>query len=103
MPITLQIQSWIFIVLFGALVLLELWALLNALRFPPGAYVAADKRTKIFWVLLTAGAVLLGLIALWGAGSMLFGIAGIIMAGVFLADVLPALRRVMSRAQGRSR
>src|SRR5699024_4537948 len=36
-----------------------------------------------------------------GRGSnMLFMLAGVIIAGIFLADVLPALKRVMGRAQG---
>ena len=31
---------------------------------------------------------------------MLFMLAGVIIAGIFLADVLPALKRVMGRAAG---
>ena len=31
---------------------------------------------------------------------MLFMIAGVVIAGIFLADVLPALKRVMGRAAG---
>ena len=31
---------------------------------------------------------------------MLFMLAGVIIAGIFLADVLPSLKRVMGRAQG---
>ena len=54
------IQMWIFLVLAVALLAIEIWALVNALRFRPDAYVAAGKRTKVFWCVLTGVAVLLG-------------------------------------------
>ncbi|UVY85258.1 DUF2516 family protein [Brachybacterium sp. NBEC-018] len=98
-------QLWIFAVLALLLFLVEIWALVNALRFRADAYTAADKRSKVFWGVLTGVAVLLGFLSLpypigSGGSSMLFMIAGIIIAGIFLADVLPALRRVMGRAAG---
>ncbi|MGO1227583.1 MAG: DUF2516 family protein [Brachybacterium sp.] len=98
------IQMWIFLVLAVALLAVELWALVNALRFRPDAYVAAGKRSKVFWCVLTGVSVVLGFLSLpypVGRGSsMLFMIAGVVIAGVFLADVLPSLKRVMGRAQG---
>ncbi|MGP9706769.1 DUF2516 family protein [Brachybacterium sp. AOP24-D1-21] len=98
------IQMWIFLVLAVALLAVELWALVNALRFRPDAYVAAGKRTKVFWCVLTGVSVLLGFLSLpypvGGGSSMLFMIAGVVIAGVFLADVLPSLKQVMGRAQG---
>lgn len=99
------VQQWIFAALALALFVTELWAFLNAVRYRPDAYLAASKRTKSFWMLLTGLAVLLGFLSLpWpiggGGGTLLFMIAGIVIAGVFLADVLPALRAVMGRASG---
>lgn len=100
------IQMWIFAVLALALLAVEVWAFVNAIRFRPDAYVAADKRTKVFWSVLTGVAMLLGFLSLpypigSGGASMLFMLAGIVIAGIFLADVLPALKSVMGRAQGR--
>lgn len=97
------IQVWIFALLALALFAVEVWALVNAIRYRPDAYVAAGKRTKTFWGVLTGVAVLLGFLSLpypvgGGGTSMLFMLGGIIIAGVFLADVLPALKRVMGRA-----
>lgn len=98
------IQMWILAVLALALLAVEVWAFVNALRFRPDAYVAADKRSKTFWSVLTGVSVLLGFLSLpypiGGGSSMLFMLAGVIIAGIFLADVLPALKRVMGRAQG---
>lgn len=98
-------QIWIFAVLALALFAIELWALVTALRFRPDAYVAAGKRTKTFWGLLTGVAALLGFLSIpapigIGGSSMLLMLAGIIIAGIFLADVFPALKRVMGRSQG---
>lgn len=98
------IQHWIFVVLAVALFALEVWAFANALRFRADAYVAASKRTKGFWLALTGGAVVVGFLSLpypLGAGgsSMLLMLIGIVIAGVFLADVLPALRAVMERSR----
>ena len=98
------IQMWIFLLLAVALLAVEVWALINALRFRADAYVAAGKRTKVFWCVLTGVSVLLGFLSLpypvGRGGSMLFMIAGVVIAGIFLADVLPALKRVMGRAAG---
>src|SRR5690625_5769458 len=102
------IQTWLFAVLALALFAIEVWAFINALRFRPDAYVAAGKRTKTFWGILTGVAMLLGFLSLpypigGGGGMFLFMLGGIIIAGIFLADVLPALKQVMGRARGNNR
>ncbi|MDU5963067.1 MAG: DUF2516 family protein, partial [Dermabacter sp.] len=65
----------------------------------------AFKRTKTFWALMTAGALVIGVVTGFGRGvgpfTIMLQIIGFVMAGVFLADVLPALRQVMGNAQGR--
>ncbi|MFC7375238.1 DUF2516 family protein [Brachybacterium sp. GCM10030267] len=99
------IQTWIFAVLALALFAIEIWAFVNAIRFRPDAYTAAGKRSKLFWGILTGVALLLGFLSLpypigSGGSSMLFMLAGVVIAGIFLADVLPALKRVMGRARG---
>lgn len=95
-----DLERWIVTALTTVLLVIEVWALVNALRFRPDAYVAADKRTKGFWILLTVVGVLLGGLSLLGNGIGLLALVGVVMAGVFLADVLPALRTVMGNAQG---
>lgn len=105
MPLTYQIEFYIQLAFSFALIAVEAWALIQALRFPNAAYDAAFKRTKGFWLGMTAGALALGLLSTFtsalGGLSLLLSIVALVMAGVFLADVLPALRSVMSRAQGR--
>jgi hypothetical protein len=86
------------------LLVVELRALTSALSFRADAFTAAGKRTKQFWCLLTGASVALGVLSvltsLSGRSSLFFMLIGIVMAGVFLADVRPALRQVMGRAQG---
>ncbi len=100
MSIIFLIERWIMLGLSVALLGIEVWALVSALRFRPDAYTAAGKRTKPFWAAMTLGAVVIGLLSLLNMLGLFFAIIGIVMAGVFLADVLPALRTVMGNAQG---
>jgi len=88
--------NWVFFAVAVAAFLLELWALAAALRAPAGAYRAAGKQTKGLWVLLTALAAFVGLSSLPVIGSgrgfgSLLTIAAIVVAGVFLAGVRPAV------------
>ena len=57
------------------------------------------KRTKTFWLALTGGALAVGLLSLLGGGSGgllgplgLFGLAAVVAASVYLADVRPAVK-----------
>lgn len=103
--ITLNIAMWIQLVFALVLVGIEAWALFNAVRFPADAYSAAFKKTKGFWLGMTAGALVVGILTsftgMLGMLSLILNLAAFVVAGVFVADVLPALRSVMGRAQGR--
>ncbi|WP_194949438.1 DUF2516 family protein [Actinomyces trachealis] len=68
---------------------LGLWALVDAAMRPAAHYVAADKKTKTFWVALTAAG--LAVCVLTGFGSM-FGLLGCVASAVYLTDVRPALQ-----------
>lgn len=89
------LQSWIVLALSVAALAVEVYALVDCVRRRPDAFTAAGKRTKNFWMLVTGVAVLLGIVALGGLG--LLAIVGIVAAGVYLADVKPALDQVMGR------
>src|SRR6478736_1415621 len=83
-------QSLITVVLGVIALGMEVFALVDALRHRPDAYVAAGKRTKNLWVAVTAVAAVLGFVS----------ILAIVAAGFYLADVRPALRRVTGRGTG---
>ncbi|HYN66201.1 MAG TPA: DUF2516 family protein [Ornithinibacter sp.] len=90
-----QLQNWIVLGLSVVALGVELYALVDCLRRRSDAFVAAGKRTKQFWLLVTGVAALLGVVALGGVG--LLAIIAIVAAGVYLADVKPALDQVMGR------
>lgn len=91
-----QLQSWIILVLGLLALVAEVYALVHAIRQRPDAFVAAGKQTKTFWVAALVIAVLLGL-AFLGRGFGLLSIVGIVIAGVYLADVRPAIDTLLGR------
>lgn len=95
-------QGWVVIALSVGALGVELWALVDCLRRRADAFVAAGKRTKNFWLLVTGVAMLVGFtgVGLGGGGLGFLGIAAIIAAGVYLADVKPALDQVTGHGGG---
>jgi uncharacterized protein DUF2516 len=77
---------------------LEVWAFFDCLRHKANAFEAVSKRTKMFWLALTGGALAIGALSLYagGGGSFgtvgLFGLAAVTAASVYLADVRPAVK-----------
>ncbi|MGL4743009.1 MAG: DUF2516 family protein [Dermatophilaceae bacterium] len=91
-----ETQQWVVQVLLVAALLVEVYALVDCVRRRADAFVAAGKRTKGFWTLLTGIAALVGFAGL-GRGLSLFAIVPVVAAGVYLADVKPALDQVTGR------
>ncbi|THJ65028.1 DUF2516 family protein [Arthrobacter echini] len=99
MSLVFDIQQSLYLVL-GLLALgIEIWALADCLRRPSAAFEAAFKRTKGFWLALTIGAVVVGLLSVLGrsGGFNLFQLIAIIAACVYLADVKPAVSQTSGR------
>ena len=86
-------QLTISLVLSLAILGMEVFAFVDALRHRSDAYVAAGKRTKPIWLAVTGVAALLGFLTL-GNPLNLFALLGVVGAAVYLADVRPALRSV---------
>lgn len=96
MSSVVQAQSLILLVL-GVLALgMELFALVDALRRPPAAFQYAEKRTKNFWLLLVGVATAVGFVSLFNPTSMV-GLLGVVVAGIYLADVRPAVSQYRPR------
>jgi hypothetical protein len=91
-------QGWIVIVLSLAALGVELYALVDCARRRSDAFTAAGKRTKGFWLAVTMVAALLGFVSVGGLGGIL-AIVAVIAAGVYLADVKPALDQVMGKGR----
>ena len=95
------LQGWIVLGLSVVALGVEVYALVDCVRRRSDAVVAAGKRTKSFWLLVTGVATLLGVVAVGGFPGLL-AIIAIVAAGVYLADVKPALDQVMGRGSGNS-
>lgn len=98
----------VFLISVGAFAF-EVWALIDALRYPGGAYVAAGKETKALWGGLLGGAAVVGFLGLpeplgfsYTQALSFLGIAAIAAAAVYAARVRPALRGI-GRAPRKSR
>ena len=70
---------------------LAVWAFVDCLTKAPVQFQRAFKRTKGFWLALTGGAALFSLLGVLGAGFFLFALISATAAGVYLADVRPAV------------
>lgn len=94
-------QALIMLTLGVAALALEVYALVDAVRHPAQAYTAASKLNKQAWVGILVVAAMVGFVTV---GHVLgIGIIGVVAAGVYLADVRPALRAVNPRrGSGRS-
>ncbi|HEX3705708.1 MAG TPA: DUF2516 family protein [Mycobacteriales bacterium] len=68
-----------FLIIALASLVVRVAALVDALLRPEGAYVAAGKQTKAFWLVV----LFIG---------MIFTLIGLIAAIVYLVDVRPAIR-----------
>ncbi len=88
----------------------QLWAFSHAVRTPAADFERVYKRTKTFWAALTGGATFFGFLFIIVPIStltvpslgfnMLLTLAGATAAGVYLADVRPALAEVRGRGRG---
>ena len=78
------------------------WALVDALRHRPEAYVAAGKMTKTKWVALLAVAAAIGVISVNNLlGLLFFDALAVVAAVVYLTDARPALQPFKGRGGGR--
>lgn len=97
-----DVQSYLLIALSVAAVVLQGWALADALRHRPEAYAAAGKLTKTKWVALLAVATAIGVISLGQLlGLLFFDALAVVAAVVYLSDVRPALRPYRGRGGSR--
>lgn len=88
----------------------QLWALSDCLRTPATDFERVYKRSKTFWLALTGGAVFFGFLYIIGpllsltvpplGMGLLLSLGGVTAAGVYLADVRPALAEVRGRGRG---
>ena len=93
-----QLQNLVLLALGVGALAMEIFCLVDAARYPQQAFAAAGKLTKTWWLGILGVATAVGFVTV---GNVLgLGILGIVAGGVYLADVRPALDRVMGKGQG---
>jgi len=83
------VMGWVTI----ALLVVKLWALVDAVLRPAAGFPAADKLTKTAWLWILGLAFVADLVL----PSMFLMLAGVVAAFVYLLDVRPAVASVTRR------
>jgi hypothetical protein len=97
----LDLIFWLLAV--GALIL-TVWALIHAVRTPSQNFAIAGKQTKRLWLAILGFATLFafaGAVGYLGSISF-FVVAAVIAAGIYLADVKPAVNEQKGGRGGNS-
>jgi hypothetical protein len=84
-------QGLVLTVLAVAFVIVKTWAFVDCLTRPKEAFPAAGRRTWSLWALLTGLAAVTALVT---SPIGIFGLAGLIVALVYLLDVRVRVREV---------
>lgn len=107
-----EINYWVTLLMGLTGFAIEVWGLIDAARRPARAFVSAEKRTKVFWVALTAAGVFFGYLSIpsmarfgipFGSGlPWLFMLLAVLPASIYLADVKPEVIRYSGGSSGGS-
>lgn len=103
-----QFQAVVFLALALVIFAVCLWALVDVLVRPAAAFPWASKRSRGFWLAVTAAATAVSFVSIPAPIGMsylspIFAFAAAVAAGVYLADVRPAVRGYRSPGRGRGR
>ena len=90
MELIANAQGGVLLVLGVAALVLCIYALIDVVRQPASRFVAADKRTKPFWLAIV-GICTAFVFVTFGNVLSFIPLIAVVGAGVYLADVKPAL------------
>ena len=79
-----NVQGLILQILWLLFLVVKGFALIDCVRRPAAAFPAVGRQSKVLWLILTAAALLTGIIT---SPIGLFGVAGIVIAMIYLFDV----------------
>jgi hypothetical protein len=88
-------QFGVLFVVYWALFIVKLWALVDAVLRPAPAFPAVDKLTKTAWLWILGLTVVTHIVFKSPFG--IFSLAGAVAAFVYLLDVRPAVSSVTRR------
>jgi len=88
-----HLQSLVMLVLGLVALGVQGFALFDAIRMRSDAFPAAGKLTKKLWLIFLGAATAVGFVSLFSPLNI-FNLIGVVAAGVYLADVRPAVRGI---------
>lgn len=91
----MAIEGIVLLILWPVLLGVKIFALVDCLRRPSEYFPYLNKQTKPLWLGLTSLAVLTGLVPGWT--TSIFGIAGIVIALIYLFDIRPKMIEATGR------
>lgn len=86
-------QNLVELVLWVIFGVVKIWAFVDCLRRPAAAFPAVGRVSKVLWLILTGIAALTGLLP--GFTLNIIGIAGIVVALIYLFDVRARIADLM--------
>lgn len=87
---------WLNWILLVAALVIEVWAAVDAVRRPTGAFPAAGKQTKPLWLIILGVSLVVGLFSAAYNLSLIsiLPIAAFVAAAIYLTDVRPKVRGI---------
>jgi hypothetical protein len=89
------VQELIVLVLWVVFLGLKGFAFIDCLRAPNEAFPAIGRQTKVLWLALTGIALLTGLLP--GLTLSIVGIAGVVVAMIYVFDIRPRIKAITGR------
>jgi hypothetical protein len=88
-------ESLIVLTLWAILLVVKIFAFVDAIRRPADYFPVIGRQTKLLWVALTGISVLAGLAP--SLALSIFGIAGTVIALIYLFDIRPKMIEITGR------
>ncbi|MGA1145917.1 MAG: DUF2516 family protein [Candidatus Nanopelagicales bacterium] len=89
------VQDGVVLVLWVLLLGVKGFAFVECLRAPTAAFPAIGRQSKVLWLILTGLALLTGLAP--NLTLTLFGIAGAVIALIYVFDIRPRIKSITGR------
>jgi len=88
-------QGLLILVLWGVMLVVKAFAFIDCIRRPAPAFPAIGRQSKVLWLVLTGLSAGTGL--LMGSTLGLIGLAGIVVALIYLFDIRPKIVEITGR------
>ena len=91
------VQGLLVLGLWVVMLAVKGYAFIDCIRRPKEAFPAIGRKSKLLWLVLTGAAAVTGLLYSYVSPLGLIGLAGAVIALVYLFDVRPRIREITGR------